>query len=46
MIDLDLDLEPEGGDVGGRFVAEGTPEQVVAPGSHTGVALLPVLARR
>ena len=31
---------------GGRIVAEGTPEQVVASGSHTGVALAPVLARR
>jgi len=40
-----LDLGPEGGDAGGRVVVEGTPEAVVANGSHTGVALRPVLAR-
>ncbi|NCT85642.1 MAG: excinuclease ABC subunit UvrA [Comamonadaceae bacterium] len=40
-----LDLGPEGGDAGGRVVVEGTPEAVVASGSHTGMALRPVLAR-
>jgi excinuclease ABC subunit A len=40
-----LDLGPEGGDAGGRVVVTGTPEDVVASGSHTGVALQPVLAR-
>ncbi|HEY8880465.1 MAG TPA: excinuclease ABC subunit A, partial [Roseateles sp.] len=40
-----LDLGPEGGDAGGRIVVVGTPEQVVASGSHTGVALKPVLGR-
>jgi len=40
-----LDLGPEGGDGGGRVVKAGTPEDVVASGSHTGVALRPVLAR-
>ena len=40
-----LDLGPEGGTAGGRVVVAGTPEAVVAAGSHTGVALAPVLAR-
>jgi len=41
-----IDLGPEGGAGGGRVVAEGTPEAVAAvAGSHTGMALRPVLAR-
>jgi excinuclease ABC subunit A len=40
-----VDLGPEGGSGGGRVVAAGTPEAVVRTGSHTGVALAPVLAR-
>ncbi len=40
-----IDLGPEGGDGGGRIVAEATPEGVVQRGTHTGVALAPVLAR-
>ena len=40
-----LDLGPEGGAGGGRVVMAGTPEQVVACGSATGLALAPVLAR-
>jgi excinuclease ABC subunit A len=41
-----IDLGPEGGDGGGRIVAEGTPETVAATkGSHTGRFLAPVLAR-
>jgi excinuclease ABC subunit A len=40
-----VDLGPEGGTEGGRVVSAGTPEQVVGAGTHTGVALAPVLAR-
>jgi excinuclease ABC subunit A len=41
-----VDLGPEGGDGGGRIIAEGTPEQVAAnPASHTGRYLKPVLER-
>ncbi|MBS0414694.1 MAG: excinuclease ABC subunit A, partial [Proteobacteria bacterium] len=40
-----IDLGPEGGAGGGRIVAAGTPEAVVRAGTHTGVALGPVLAR-
>ncbi len=40
-----IDLGPEGGSAGGRVVVAGTPEAVVASGSHTGHALAPVLGR-
>ncbi|WP_349741904.1 excinuclease ABC subunit UvrA [Roseateles cavernae] len=40
-----IDLGPEGGTAGGRIVVAGTPEQVVASGSHSGRALAPVLLR-
>jgi excinuclease ABC subunit A len=41
-----VDLGPEGGEEGGRVVAEGTPEEVArTAGSHTGHYLGPVLAR-
>ncbi len=41
-----LDLGPEGGDGGGRIVAEGTPEDIVAsPHSYTGRFLAPMLER-
>jgi excinuclease ABC subunit A len=39
-----VDLGPEGGELGGRVVAEGTPEAVAwAAGSYTGQYLRPVL---
>jgi excinuclease ABC subunit A len=41
-----IDLGPEGGGAGGKLVAEGTPEHLVAKRTHTGIALGPVLARR
>ena len=42
-----IDIGPEGGDGGGRIVAEGTPEQVAAnPASHTGRYLAPMLGRK
>ncbi|GAB4088015.1 excinuclease ABC subunit UvrA [Hydrogenophaga soli] len=40
-----IDLGPEGGGEGGRIVAAAPPEEVVRLGTHTGVALGPVLAR-
>jgi len=40
-----LDLGPEGGDRGGKIVAQGTPEQVAkAKGSYTGAFLRRVLS--
>jgi len=42
-----VDLGPEGGNGGGRVIAEGTPEKVaLVEESHTGRFLAPVLARR
>jgi excinuclease ABC subunit A len=42
-----IDLGPEGGDGGGRVIAQGTPEEVAATeGSYTGQYLRAVLARR
>ncbi|MFO7155881.1 MAG: excinuclease ABC subunit UvrA [Pseudomonadota bacterium] len=41
-----IDIGPEGGEGGGRVVAEGTPEEVASiEGSHTGRYLREVLAR-
>jgi excinuclease ABC subunit A len=41
-----IDLGPEGGDGGGRIIAEGTPETIAAhPTSHTGHYLKSVLPR-
>jgi excinuclease ABC subunit A len=41
-----IDMGPEGGSAGGRLVAEGPPEHLVARRTHTGIALGPVLARK
>ena len=42
-----IDLGPEGGEAGGRVVAEGTPEEVARnPASHTGRYLRELLALR
>ena len=42
-----IDLGPEGGEGGGRILAEGTPEAVASnPASHTGRYLQPMLARQ
>ncbi|MDQ3332158.1 MAG: excinuclease ABC subunit A, partial [Planctomycetota bacterium] len=41
-----IDLGPEGGEGGGRIVAQGTPEEIAACGeSYTGLALRAVLPR-
>ncbi|HEY6290460.1 MAG TPA: excinuclease ABC subunit UvrA [Terriglobia bacterium] len=41
-----IDLGPEGGEAGGRIVAQGTPEEVArVKKSYTGQALAPVLRR-
>jgi excinuclease ABC subunit A len=41
-----VDLGPEGGEGGGRILAEGTPEGIARhPGSHTGRYLAELLAR-
>jgi len=41
-----VDLGPEGGDRGGRVVAQGTPEKVAKGRSHTARSLAPFLAER
>jgi excinuclease ABC subunit A len=40
-----IDMGPEGGTAGGTVVCAGTPEALVAQGTHTGRALAPVLGR-
>ncbi len=45
--DYIIDLGPEGGDGGGKIIAEGTPEQVAkAKGSYTGKYLQKMLAKK
>ncbi|WP_119165797.1 excinuclease ABC subunit UvrA [Algihabitans albus] len=46
VADWILDLGPEGGDGGGRIVAQGTPEEVArSDGSYTGAFLAPYLPK-
>jgi excinuclease ABC subunit A len=40
-----IDMGPDGGDRGGRVVAQGTPEEVAAGNSHTGRYLREVLEK-
>lgn len=40
-----IDLGPEGGDMGGKVVAEGTPEDIAKAGTHTGFYLEKVLRK-
>jgi excinuclease ABC subunit A len=43
--DYVIDLGPEGGELGGRVVAQGTPEEIcLVPQSYTGLALQRVLS--
>jgi excinuclease ABC subunit A len=40
-----IDLGPEGGDAGGRIIAQGSPEEIIhCAASHTGHYLKSVLA--
>lgn len=41
--DYIIDLGPEGGDLGGTIVSEGTPEEIVRSKSYTGAALRKML---
>jgi excinuclease ABC subunit A len=41
-----IDLGPEGGDAGGRIVAQGTPEQVIKTSSYTAKFLREFLKER
>jgi len=40
-----VDLGPEGGEAGGLVVAQGTPAEIIAAGTATGLALASELAR-
>ena len=37
--DYIIDMGPEGGNEGGRIIAEGTPEEIASTDTHTGIYL-------
>ena len=46
MADYIIDIGPEGGDKGGRVIAQGTPEEVAKnPDSYTGVYIKKMLEK-
>ena len=46
MADHIIDLGPEGGETGGKIIAEGTPEEIAKLDSETGIALQKILQQK